>query len=279
MEVELEASFELAGPGMMAVRVEDELGVWRTADSDRGVAMAGAARLSLDGHERVTESAGPLRWVWHWRSMIGQQASLERIVAVARADTAEQDPGPPAAALLGRARAAGAEAVLAAHEAAWEERWRASDVTIEGDPEVERALRFATYHLNSAANPDDPLVSIGARGLTGDAYLGHVFWDTDIYLMPYYIAAWPKAARALLMYRFHTIDRARAKARRGGWRGALYAWESADTGEETTPDQVIGPAGTPVDVLSGKEEQHIASDVAYAVWQDLARHRRRCLPA
>ena len=267
VEVKLEASFESAGLGMMAVRVEDELGVWRTADSDRGVAMAGAASLALDGHARVTEAAGPLRWVWHWRSMVGQEATMERIVAVARADTAEDDPGPVAAAMLGRARAAGGQAILAAHETAWAGRWQASNVTIDGDPELERALRFATYHLNSAANPDDPLVSIGARGLTGDAYLGHVFWDTDIYLMPFYIDSWPKAARSLLMYRFHTIDRARAKARRGGWRGALYAWESADTGEETTPDQVIGPAGTPVDVLSGKEEQHIASDVAYAVWQ------------
>ncbi len=267
VEVKLEASFESAGLGMMAVRVEDELGVWRTADSDRGVAMAGAASLALDGHARVTEAAGPLRWVWHWRSMVGQEATMERIVAVARADTAEDDPGPVAAAMLGRARAAGGQAILAAHETSWAGRWQASNVTIDGDPELERALRFATYHLNSAANPDDPLVSIGARGLTGDAYLGHVFWDTDIYLMPFYIDSWPKAARSLLMYRFHTIDRARAKARRGGWRGALYAWESADTGEETTPDQVIGPAGTPVDVLSGKEEQHIASDVAYAVWQ------------
>lgn len=89
--------------------------------------------------------------------------------------------------------------MLAAHEAAWAGRWQAGDVTIDGDPEIERALRFAVYHLNSATNPDDPLVSVGARGLTGDGYLGRVFWDTEIYLLPFYIATWPAAARALLM--------------------------------------------------------------------------------
>ena len=69
------------------------------------------------------------------------------------------------------------------------------------------------YHLTSAANPEDERVSVGARGLTGDAYFGHVFWDTEIYLLPFYTAVWPEAARAMLMYRFHTLPAARAKAR------------------------------------------------------------------
>ena len=101
-------------------------------------------------------------------------------------------------------RLAGA-AVLAAHEAAWKERWDASDVIIEGDDETQEALRFAVYHLSSAANPADERVSVGARALTGDAYFGHVFWDTEIYLLPFYTAVWPEAARAMLMYRYHTL--------------------------------------------------------------------------
>ena len=110
-------------------------------------------------------------------------------------------------------------------------------------------------------------MSIGARALTGDAYFGHVFWDTEIYLLPFYTAVWPEAARALLMYRFHTLPAARAKAARMGWKGALYAWESADTGEETTPEHVVGEHGAPVEILTGRHEQHISADVAYAVWQ------------
>ena len=123
------------------------------------------------------------------------------------------------------------------------------------------------YHLSSAANPGDERVSIGARGLTGDAYFGHVFWDTETYLLPFYTAIWPEAARALLMYRFHTLPGARAKAARIGCKGALYAWESADTGEETTPERVVAPDGVLVDILTGRMEHHVSADIAYAVWQ------------
>ena len=219
--------------------------------------------------------------------MAGQVAALDRIVAVARGDTPEDDPAPSAEAALARSHALGWRAALAAHEAAWEARWAASDIIIEGDDEMQQALRFAVYHLTSAANPEDDRVSVGARGLTGDAYLGHVFWDTEIYLLPFYTTVWPEAARALLMYRFHTLPGARAKAARIGCKGALYAWESADTGYETTPERVVGPDGKLIDVLSGRMEHHISADVAYAVWQywratgddDVLLQRRRRDPA
>jgi trehalose/maltose hydrolase-like predicted phosphorylase len=186
---------------------------------------------------------------------------------VARADTPQDDPAPGAYVALTRNRALGWRAVLAAHEAAWDARWIASDVLIEGDDQSQQAVRFALYHLTSAANPDDERVSVGARGLTGDAYFGHVFWDTEIYLLPFYTAVWPEAARAMLMYRFHTLPGARAKAVHFGFKGALYAWESADTGMETTPERVIGPDGTPIEILTGQMEHHISADIAYAVWQ------------
>ncbi|GJD99930.1 glycosyl hydrolase family 65 protein [Methylobacterium isbiliense] len=266
VEVKLEASFGLAGLGMEPMRLERDLAAWRTEGTAKAVAMAGAARLAHGGAASEPERPFPLRWVWRWRSVAGQAAVFARLVAVARADRPDEDPAPPAAAALARSTALGWRAVLAAHEAAWGERWTMSDVLIEGDDALQRALRFAVYHLTSAANPEDERVSIGARGLTGDAYFGHVFWDTEIYLLPFYTAIWPEAARALLMYRFHTLPGAREKAVRLGYRGALYPWESADTGAETTPDSVLGPNGTPVEILTGKMEHHISADVAYAVW-------------
>jgi len=167
---------------------------------------------------------------------------------------------------LERAQRAGWRGVLDAHERAWAERWECSDFGIEGDEEAERALRFAIYHLNSGPTPPTSGVSIGARALTGDAYLGHVFWTRRLYLLPFYVLTWPAAARALLMYRYHTLAGARAKAARLGYRGALYPWESADTGDETTPHQIIDPDGRVLEVLSGTLEHHISADVAYAVW-------------
>jgi trehalose/maltose hydrolase-like predicted phosphorylase len=179
----------------------------------------------------------------------------------------EQDQADVALAALNRARGVGWRGCLAAHSLAWGQRWDLSDIEVDGNEEAQKALRFAIYHLNGAANPDNERVSIGARALTGEAYLGHVFWDTEIFLLPFYIFTWPAAARAMLMYRYHTLGAARAKASDMGYRGALYAWESAADGEETTPPYVIGRNGQEIIVKNGEMEQHISADVAFAVWQ------------
>jgi trehalose/maltose hydrolase-like predicted phosphorylase len=266
-EISLEATFEGVGLGLAPLNLEQDLGVWRTLHSGLELAMTSAASLWVDDVERPPTTLGPFKWSWTWKSHPGQRVNLERLVAVATSGTGESDPGIAACKALGAGRQSGWRGVLAEHEAAWAGRWRSSDVRVDGDADAQRALRFALYHLNSAADPDDDRVSIGARALTGDDYLGHVFWDTEIYLLPFYTLTWPEAARAMLMYRFHTLDGARAKAARLGWRGALYAWESARTGAETSPEQVIGPDRKVIDVLCGRQEQHISADVAYAVWQ------------
>jgi trehalose/maltose hydrolase-like predicted phosphorylase len=267
VEVTLEASFEGVNLGLVSERLEQDLGVWRTRHSGKGLAMAAAASLQIDGHDLPPTALGQLKWSWSWKSRPGQVACFARLVAVTRSDTQGLDPGISARGKLGVARSLGWRGVVAEHQAAWASRWRCSDIEIDGDAAAQQALRFAVYHLNSAANPTDERVSIGARALTGDDYRGHVLWDTEIFLLPFYVLTWPEAARSLLMYRFRTLDAARAKAARMGWRGALYAWESADSGAETTPDQVIGPDRRVVDVLTGRQEQHISADVAYAVWQ------------
>jgi trehalose/maltose hydrolase-like predicted phosphorylase len=267
VEVTLEASFEGLNLGLVSERLEQDLGVWRTKRSDKGLAIAAAATLQIDGSDLPPTKLGQFKWSWSWNSRPGQVVCFERSVAVVRSDANGQDPRSWAREKLDVARRLGWRGVLAEHEAAWASRWQCGDVEVDGDTDAQQALRFAIYHLNSAANPDDERVSIGARALTGDDYHGHVFWDTEIFLLPFFIFTWPEAARALLMYRFRTLDGARAKAAHMGWRGALYAWESADSGAESTPDQVIGLDRQVIDILSGKQEQHISADVAYAVWQ------------
>ena len=267
IEVAVEASFEGLGLGLKSEQIEQDLGVWRTKYSGKRVAMAASSSLLVDGFEFAPIMPGPFKWSWHWKTRPGQIVCVSRLIAVARGDAPDTDPGRIAWEKLGLARQLGWRNVVEEHEATWSDWWRTSDIEVGGDPAAEQALRFAVYHLNSAANPADERVSIGARGLTGDDYHGHVFWDTEIYLLPFYTFTWPEAARALLMYRFHTIDGARQKAAQMGWRGAMYAWESADTGAEATPERVVGPDGQIIDVLCGKQEQHITADVAYAVWQ------------
>jgi trehalose/maltose hydrolase-like predicted phosphorylase len=223
--------------------------------------------LQLDGRTLPPATLSPMRSSWVWQAVPGTIATLSRFAAFARSDSGAQELEGVVRSALDRARGSGWRALLEAHERAWAERWASSDIIVEGDEDAQKALRFAIYHLISAANPEDEHVSIGARALTGDSYLGHVFWDTEVYLLPFYILTWPEAARTLLMYRYHTLPGARAKAARMGYRGAMYAWESADTGEETTPENIIDLNGRPIAVLCGKQEQHISADVAWAVWQ------------
>ena len=227
VELTFEASFEGVNLGLVPERLDQDLGVWRTQRSGKGLAMATASSLQVDGRDLAATAIDKLKCSWSWKSRAGQIVCFERTVAVARSDTAGLNPGRGARDKLEVARHLGWRGVLAEHEAAWANHWQCSDVEVEGDAAAQQALRFAIYHLISAANPADERVSIGARALTGDDYHGHVFWDTEIFLLPFYILTWPEAARALLMYRFRTLDAARAKSARMGWRGALYACGAA----------------------------------------------------
>jgi len=202
---------------------------------------------------------------WEAEVVMGEGLRLDRLVAV----ETSRDTDSPAEAALHRLQAwVGRDAeLLEAHARAWLERWADADIEVEGDEAAQRVLRFALYHLVAAANPEDERVSVGARGLTGVGYKGHVFWDTETFMLPFYSLAYPAAARAMLMYRYHTLNAARQKAASGGYRGALYAWESADSGEEVTPTSVVGPLGEVIPILTGQLEHHISADVAYAVWQ------------
>ena len=266
VEATLEASCEGLEFGLVTERLEQALGVWRTNATDKRLAMAVAVSLLVDGQVIAAKPLGPFRWSWTWTTHPGQVVCFERMVAVARADVLTEDPLEQVLCQLAAAEKLGWAGVLDKHEASWARRWRDSDVVIDGDPAAQLALRFALYHLNSAANPHDQRVSIAARALIGSDYHGHVFWDTEIFLLPFYTMTWPEAARALLVYRFDTLDGARAKAGRLGFRGAMYAWESADTGAEMTPEHAIGPDRRVVDILTGTQELHISADVAYAVW-------------
>jgi len=152
------------------------------------------------------------------------------------------------------------------HSKAWEEKWKIANVEIEGDPYIERAIRFNIYHLLIAASEHCDDVSIGARALTGEGYRGHVFWDTEIFCLPFFIYTNPSIARNLLLYRYRRLDAARKIARENGYPGAMFPWESADTGEETTPSWYKDGRGKIQKVLTMQQEHHITADIAFGVF-------------
>jgi kojibiose phosphorylase len=238
--------------------------------SGQEIAIAAASELQGPAAPMPTVRQGGVQQGgderWSWEAGPGETVHLDRMLGVFSSRDAA-NPAKAACDHIASTRARGFRAATGAHVDAWCRKWEAADVRIVGDEKAQRALRFASYHLIAVANPEDAHVSIGARGLTGEAYRGHVFWDTEIYMLPFYVCTDPPAARALLMYRYHTLDAARRKAKAQGYDGALYAWESADTGDEVAPQRVVAPDGRLVVIRTGEREHHISADVAYGVWQ------------
>jgi kojibiose phosphorylase len=289
----------IADRSIMALRAEaspeDFCGrlVWEACIgvSHAGGPMYEAALASLDGSGFVTRTKGrkggghvlavstrpasgsPVtRYVERSRDVIGgrldcdEPATIDRFAALV--SSASRPPADSAAlAALRRAEEQGFDELLRRHVAAWRERWADAAVSVGGDPHGELALRFSMYHMMSTAHPTKDSVSVGARGLSGLSYFNHVFWDTEIFVVPFFIYTHPETARTLLSYRFRNLDGARKKARDMGHKGALFPWESADRGTETTPPYGIGPHGEMIPILSGLLEHHISADVAWAVWE------------
>ena len=168
----------------------------------------------------------------------------------------------------------GFDRLLADHRAAWARRWDAVDVQVRGDPQAQLALRFALFQLWCAIKEHGEL-AVGARGLSGPGYSGHVFWDADVFVLPAVVAMDPAAGAAMIRYRLRRLDAARARARAAGLRGARFPWESAASGEDVTPRSGrLG--GRSVPILTGQLEEHITADVAwaaahYATWTGLDR--------
>ncbi len=196
----------------------------------------------------------------------GEQVTADKLVALVTSRDAD-DARQAALSGLEGALGHGYDGLRAANAAAWAVEWDACNVTIEGDDEADLALRYSLFQLLIAAPRHDDRVSIPAKTLSGFGYRGHVFWDTEIFIVPFFSYTRPEIARNLLMYRYHTLPGARRKARASGYEGAMFAWESADSGDETTPRLMPGPDGEIVRIWCGDIEHHITADVAYAVLQ------------
>ena len=144
--------------------------------------------------------------------------------------------------------------VLQESAQAWHGLWESCDIEIDGDPELQGAVRYNIFQLLQNNAADDSYVSIGARGLMHGRYKGNYFWDTEIFMLPFFLYTRPEAAKNLLLYRYHMLPSAREGAKSMGLKGARYPWMSSDTGHEQCETWDTGAC-----------EVHITADVAYAV--------------
>jgi trehalose/maltose hydrolase-like predicted phosphorylase len=202
------------------------------------------------------------------RSAVGEGASGSVVLArtatfeSGTASGARSDPSPPRG---DGARRLGPLRLFAQQQEAWRRRWRACDAEVVGDPELTLATRFSLFQLAGAVS-DAGEAAVGARGLTGSAYAGHVFWDADVFVLPVLAATWPAAGRALLEYRIRRLPAARRAALAKGRAGARFPWESAADGEDVTPRVGVNELGQSVPIVTGELEEHITADVAWAAW-------------
>lgn len=153
----------------------------------------------------------------------------------------------------------------------WQEKvWNRVPIEIEGSDYDQLMIRFAQYHMQLMTPAHDNRMNIGAKGFSGEGYKGHTFWDTEIFLLPYFIFTMPEMARSLEEYRYLSLPGAHDKAKRNGYNGAQFPWESAwlDDGE-VTPEYMGTDimTGQLIKVWSGFIEIHITADVAFGVWQ------------
>lgn len=148
----------------------------------------------------------------------------------------------------------GEEALMQAHYRLWDELWQ-GDIRIERDDDAQRIVRFALFNLYSSCRGGSRL-SIPPMGLSLQGYNGHIFWDTELWMYPPMLLLNQDIARSMLDYRFDRLPAARKKALAYGYRGAMFPWESDDSGEEATPTHA----------LTGPFEHHITADIGIACW-------------
>ncbi|MCF7816419.1 MAG: hypothetical protein K9M54_00925 [Kiritimatiellales bacterium] len=181
----------------------------------------------------------------------GETLALEKFSTVY--STQDGNPAADAVELASRSANAGFAACLEKSSKVWASLWEQADIEIEGDPEAQSKLRYAIFHLIIASPQADPRVSIGAKALTGQGYSGHVFWDTDINLAPFYQWVFPEWGGAHVRYRRRILDAARAYAESEGRKGARYPWQSSIEGFEHAP----------IAITCSRTQIHVTADVAY----------------
>jgi trehalose/maltose hydrolase-like predicted phosphorylase len=252
------------GPEVIALRV-------RTRQSTLYIAEAARTRVfradeRLDPERALYQMEDYIQQVLSFDVTEGMPVRVEKMVAFYTShDRAINEP-------LGAAgksvrRYPGFEEALSHHSGAWDELWHACDMQLPGEPRVQFLLRFHTAHILQVCSRHtaDLDAGIPARGLNGEAYRGHVFWD-ELYVYPFLNMRLPEITRELLMYRFRRLGEARAAAHEAGYRGAMFPWQSGSDGQEETQVVHLNPLSGRWDPDLSHNQRHVNAAIFYNIW-------------
>ncbi len=246
----------------------------QTTQSEIRMAQAARTQVFQDGdpvevERRTIRETGYIAQQFSVNLREGIEISIEKVVTVFTSrDFAVSECGLQARDTL--SRAGRFPDLLESHTLAWEHLWRRFDIEAEqaSGPRTAMILHLHLFHLLQSASMHtiDLDVGIPARGWHGEAYRGHVFWD-ELFIFPLLNLRVPEITRALLLYRYQRLDEARAGARKAGYRGAMYPWQSGSTGREETQQMHLNPrSGRWIDDNSHRQ-RHVNAAIVYNIWQ------------
>jgi trehalose/maltose hydrolase-like predicted phosphorylase len=301
----LETTFVLDGPGTLTVRsgldtavrntgveryreladrhlvvrscdeVDEEVAAVAVETTQSCVRIAEAARTRVR-HQPHAEVAETRRW-YEDDGIVGHELELavgaddpvtiEKVAAV----VVGSDPAisePVEAAVRACRRAPDFDHLMTSHVAKWDQLWDRFEVRFGERGPIEQVLNLHTFHALQTASPNTIGRDVGvpARGLHGEAYRGHVFWD-EVFVLPYLNLRMPVLSRSLLMYRYRRLGEARARARRAGHAGAIFPWQSGSDGREESQELHLNPLSGEWKPDNSSLQRHIDVAIAYNVWQ------------
>jgi len=242
----------------------------QTTQSKIEIVEALKQRIEIDGNEINKFNSFPEKGRLRTGSSVhldqDQEVRIEKIVSI---HTSKHDDSshPLKSSLKDLNRVNSYDEMLQTSIAAWEELWNKIDVEITGDPKSQMLVHLHLYHLMVSASPNNVEIDAGiaARGLHGEAYRGHIFWD-ELYILPLYNLLLPEVAKSVLMYRYRRLDKARAYAREHGYSGAMFPWQSGSDGREETQIIHLNPVSGKWGDDYSSLQRHVSIAIAYNIW-------------
>lgn len=242
-----------------------------TTQSKHQIALAARNRIIVDGTmmsvtPHLEEKTGEIFEFFSIELIENMSAILEKTIAIC-SDKEDFVKDAKASAFAAIPAHDNFSEILAKSETEWEKLWDKMDVEIEGDRMAQKLLRLHLFHLLVSVSPFNKQLdaSITARGLHGEAYRGHIFWD-ELFILPLYDFHLQEAAKSMLMYRYRRLDEARKYAAEYGFEGAMFPWQSGSDGREETQIVHLNP-------LTGKWgddhsslQRHVSLAIAYNIW-------------
>jgi beta-phosphoglucomutase family hydrolase len=240
--------------------------VVKTVESDILVAACSACSVKVDAVSGASSGEGWAENTFSMEVTMGQEVVVEKMISLFTSrDPGVEDPLEEARNTLEGISGYDSELKLSAGR--WKELWDSMDIVIHGDREAQKLVRLHLFHMMVSASPHHAGLDSGIppRGLHGEAYRGHIFWD-ELYILPMLNLHFPEVVKSVLMYRYRRLDKARAYAKEYGYRGAMFPWQSGSDGREETQVIHLNPlSGEWGDDFSSLQ-RHVSLAIGYSIW-------------